>query len=336
MSTDVVNLSLPESSYSIARRVDLRESGPTICPLIMGNGGPLPPDMTPRRRLRADGKLLDIPDNYVPGSDMALPSRRLDVKRKSRAQEAEERAIALFGKAPPKSVRPPEVMVEVSLLDDGPRPTNGKLGQVMAKLAQKNEWQERMESANPVQLALILMRQLDKDGWIRWEPETVWREIEARMGFSPTQTMRDKILATRLVVGTERFHKEWPIFEKTVIALNGRPPTFDVIQHVSPEEIARAMSWARRLQDRPYSDEVLAYIAVACHEEGVLCLPDPLEPAQPFLDRINRNKELCPKVRQHWELVKNWNLKTLEIKENDPVSIQMVRMASISDAARTA
>ncbi len=294
----------------------------------------------------SDSKHSDISSDYVPGSGEAAArplksASETNGNQMSRAKLADDWAKKLLikkGQRVPRPINnkplpPAKVESDPSADRDGDwsdiGALNGCAGPAM-KTADTSFY-DAISSANPVKLALILLRNFERR-WLEWEPETLWTELAAKAGAEVPQRIRDKIQAMRLTLTTSRFYEEWPVFEKVTVAFNDREPKFKVLQHVSPEEMARSVVWARQLNEQPFEADVLAYIAAVCQMEGLICLPEPLAAAQPFLDGITADQSLCPQVRELWEEVKDVPIDQLDL---DPgaVSIQIFKMASIARAA---
>lgn len=287
-------------------------------------------------------KLAGVPDDYAPGhmemaasgieaSQLSAPAPRRDL-----AGEAEKEAQRLLGpnakgphkRTPPKTMGPGE-----NPAPEPPEPGEPREPQTLIKGGQ-SQWAEPLESADPIVLSLMLIKNF-QNKWTEWEPETLWSEMVSRMGFIPSEDLRGRIMAIRLLIGTDRFHTDFQVFEKVVLTLNGRKPVFNTMQAVSPEEIARALTWATKLQERDFDEKVLAYIAAVCFDEGLYYLPDPLHIAQKQLDRLLKNDGLRDSVMKRWEAVKHTDLEQLQLQEETPVDIIIARMASVAHAAKT-
>lgn len=299
----------------------------------------------------ADVPQSDVPDDYAPGR-LDLAGVEIDkihkrASERDRAKEAEAEAARLLGtkaRSPIKRGRDigpgassPPAPTEPSEPREPREPQSIIKSSAITKAAQPpvvNEWRDRMEQADPVTLSVMLIKNF-QGKWAEWEPETLWSEIKTRLHFDPSEDLRGRIMAIRVIVNTERFHSGWEVFEKITITLNNRKPFFGAMQHVSPEEIARSVTWAEKLQKRDFSAEVLAFIAAVCFDEGLYYLPTPLALAQKQLDRLLRNDELRDAVMARWNDVKDTDLETLTLKEESPVEIMIARMASVAHAART-
>jgi hypothetical protein len=281
----------------------------------------------------------EMSESYVPGNGgFGLRQSKDAPKKASRAKQADDWAKQLLEKRG-ASVPSPLVTGQRNGNGNGSErdgdwgdldALNGKSGPAL-KTAADTSFADALEHANPVKLAIILMKNYQKR-WLEWEPETLWKELGEKAGSEISQKVRDKIQAMRVTLSTTRYFNEWPVFEKVTVAFNGREPKFKILQHVSPEEISRSVTWARQLDEQEFSAEVLAYIAAVCQMEGVLCLPEPLTAAQPFLDAITSDRGLCPAVKAAWEQVKNVPIDDLDL-DGGAVSIQLIKMISIARAA---
>ncbi len=164
-----------------------------------------------------------------------------------------------------------------------PRTTRRSARRKSVKTAQDKPISKTSKAA-PLAKALI---DLDKD-WVLWEPETLWAEVRRATGAAPSEILKGKIQGIKTLLTTDAFWRDHLAFEKVVVALNNRVPTFDQYQHPSPAMIALAIAEAATIREGKYSDEVLRYIATVCFNDGFVVLPKPLDIAQESLDELTR------------------------------------------------
>lgn len=180
--------------------------------------------------------------------------------------------------------------------------------------------------ATPLELLDYLMAVFGKD-WIYWEPETLWKHIDLSKVEQPAYN-KNKIHAMRVILNNDTFWKDWVVFEKVTLALNGLPPDFNIVEEVSPAHMAFAIRIAYQLRRYPglntpgkdpiFSSEVKKYIAARCFLDGTVYLPEPLSFAQAALNDMTGMNKLA------LEIESASNNPDYEIEE-DPISVGAVK-----------
>jgi len=128
-------------------------------------------------------------------------------------------------------------------------------------------------------LDLILIDTFGPD-WLEWESETVWSEIEAEFGATPSVHSRNKINALKTMHIVDTPWTEWEVFNIVAQALNGNIPDFRILQKPSPLEVAFAVEVMRKVKEREFSSEIARFVAAAFLNEEIVYLPPPVEFAQ--------------------------------------------------------
>lgn len=191
-----------------------------------------------------------------------------------------------------------------------------------------------LHNFTPKELFTKLTDMYGKD-WYAWEPETIWKEIElAKFYDLDTECVRSKIQAIQTIVSNDSFWKEWHVFEKICLAFNNITPKFDIIEDVSPAQMAYGMRMANEIRGSAYlpgkapsySVEVKIYIATRCYLDGLVYIPKPLDIAQKHLNEITQMPELAAHIEAYAMQI------DAKIEEN-AVSIGAIKAKIISSYA---
>ena len=160
--------------------------------------------------------------------------------------------------------------------------------------------------ATPFELLELLMTKFGRE-WIEWEPETLWTITRIDDTTDMCMYNKNKIMAMKTILSNDLFWKQWHIFEKCVLALNNVPPRFDVMEEVTPAQMAYAVRVAYELRAYPgantpgkdpvFAPEVKAYVAARAHLEGLVYLPEPLDFAQAKLDEMSGEAKLVDRIK---------------------------------------
>jgi hypothetical protein len=165
---------------------------------------------------------------------------------------------------------------------------------------------------NPLASPLDIARELKALGInaLAWKPETLMAAIDRKYnGWTDGQVsdalesfhtsgilktavpslVRQKIYAIRIVATSDTAHTEWHIFEKVGCAFNDRTAHFGEIERLSPDECARTVAIMESIRPDSYTNEVRAYIAACCQQEGMLTTKPSryLSMADDFLQQMN-------------------------------------------------
>jgi hypothetical protein len=150
--------------------------------------------------------------------------------------------------------------------------------------------------AHPVALTLVLMEKFGTE-WLEWEPDTLKQEILTTFrATSVSEHNWQKIQAVRVLTSTMGFWNEWHIFEKIIQALNNNVPRFDIIQRCTISQLMAGVDIANTVRREPYGDEIQRYVAACALDEGVICLPTPLDFAQRVLSEPTYTCRVCGNV----------------------------------------
>lgn len=137
----------------------------------------------------------------------------------------------------------------------------------------------------PIVYANEMSQKYGRD-WLAWEPETLWETIRKDWSTYPNEEAKNKLMAIKVVMANESFWHEWEVFEKVCSAFNGRIPSFSIMEDLSVAELALGVQLVSKLKRREFQDEVKAYVASDAFEEGYVLLPEPLDFAQEYLDKL--------------------------------------------------
>lgn len=152
--------------------------------------------------------------------------------------------------------------------------------------------------------------------YLVWEIETILRELRLRFKLIPSDGNVDCIEATRVVCTTNRFAKDWYVFEKVVIGLNALPVNFRYGQQptlgqlmAATNAIIGAPEGTPHLRDIEFSEDVRKYAAAVVISDGAYPVPASLSFAEEFVpsgppnnaaqdDEIYRTMRLRSMMRQ--------------------------------------
>lgn len=132
--------------------------------------------------------------------------------------------------------------------------------------------------AHPLVLDLLLLRRYGAD-FLSWEASTLEHVVPRDFGVSSISHVNmGKIEACRVLHAVESPWRQWEVFGWVVMALNGIPPDFQVLQAPTAAQTAIAVdTFARVRTDVAWSEEVRLYVGAACAHDGVFVPPAPLD-----------------------------------------------------------
>lgn len=193
---------------------------------------------------------------------------------------------------------------------------------------------------DPCTCASVLCRAIERElgeGWRLWEPETLWLELKHK-GIDTPNECREKILAGRVLLNTDRATYDALVFSRTAAAFSeGRceHDAYDddvVGHHAWCVDEMRTMYAQQNEPMPPLDHEVLSLIALALYREGFVVAPEELSVAQEALDRLYRGRgdtsELKEAVRGIWASAKGLSVRNMPYPES-PRGVQMARLASV-------
>ena len=214
---------------------------------------------------------------------------------------------------------------------------------------------------DPQASPLQILAELKKLGIavLGWSPETLaatldekfigWdkdRCAEAILHFHKTgviksdipQLVREKIYAIRVVSTSNSAQTEWHIFEKVGGAFNGRTAKFGVVEPLTAGECARAVAVIENIRPDTYSEDVKVYIAVCCHQAGLLTVAPVawLAQCEEYLQQLNKDatgESVSPPVRNaiidEYKKITADPSQMREVPE-EIVSVQAAKLAAIN------
>lgn len=201
------------------------------------------------------------------------------------------------------------------------------------------------------------LQMLGQDAFL-WKPETLMAAIDSKVylwtsdqvaealnhfhdtGEIKTNVpplVRQKIYAIRTIVTSDTPHIEWNIFEKVGSVFNDRVANFSVVEPLSPGECARTIALIEAIRPDAYSNEIKAYIAASCHEDGMYTISPSkyLNMAEEHLAMMNRegafratSPDLVEKISMKLETIRAEASKIMEITD-DFVLIQAIKLFAI-------
>lgn len=165
------------------------------------------------------------------------------------------------------------------------------------------------------------------DEWLTWAPETLWLHIEEEAGIIPNADACNKVNALRLLLTSNGFWEQFMVFEKTVLAFNGRYVDPEVIQVCLPEEIGYGVACASRMRAKRFQAEVIQYIRGCFSQVGMLLYPKTLEFAQP---QYNGEMQLLVEAaRDRWDIEMLGQLRIPAGHEHDPIWAQIGQLHDV-------
>ncbi len=161
------------------------------------------------------------------------------------------------------------------------------------------------------------------DAWLIWLPETLEQMIEFEDGTVPSDEFLDKVHALQTLKMTEVFWDDPLVFEKIVLAFNGRyvDPTY--WQCATLGEIAYAVAIADLIRKRAFEEAVVEYVRACAAQEGLIAFPTVLQRFQPTYDA--ETSRLVGKV----EAAKDPAPGT-EVDDTDPVAVQRAKRRDVN------
>lgn len=191
-----------------------------------------------------------------------------------------------------------------------------------------------------------------------WKPETLMAEIDRRISnWSSEQIaealehfhntgelktnvpslVRQKIYALRVISTSDTPHSEWHIFEKIGCAFNDRLANFGIVEPLSPAECARTVALIEAIRPDEYNNEIRAYIAACCHQDGIYTVQPSkyLGIAEDHLAMMNKeatgratSPEIVEKIKMKLETIHAEASKIREVEDNF-IDIQATKLFAI-------
>lgn len=149
-----------------------------------------------------------------------------------------------------------------------------------------------MNEETPTTVLLVLI--VDRYGLeaLEWDPMALANQLVEDFDVSPPQITFDKLNAGVALLTTDRFYNDWEVFNSIANALNDDTVDFEILDMVTPEEAAWAITEASLLEDpdtRPaFGEELRRFLGVMLKENGLIRPPDvlkladiPMDPEEP-------------------------------------------------------
>lgn len=174
------------------------------------------------------------------------------------------------------------------------------------------------------------------DGWLLWEPETIWKELEHR-GIDIPVGNRQQLMAGRGLLVHGRFFYDGLVFDKTCAAFANEVLDIDGFDDTLAMHLAWGVDEAKKiceLFDDPFlmiDREPCGVTATQLYEEGFVLAPEELAFAQPALDRLltKEARELKREVSELWTDLRGHQVRDVPYPETAK-GVQMARLASVS------
>lgn len=188
-------------------------------------------------------------------------------------------------------------------------------------------------TTHPLQI-LVLLKEKYKDEWVEWLPETLWESIRRDIG-PLSEVSKNKIQALALSLATNVPWQDWTTFENCGRSFNDSIPVFGQIQPLSPAETAYTITLLKVINDYPFSDEVLGYIASVCLYNGIVYAPPEwFDGAQEFVDKQAKSSGLKNKIKSAWKKVSKRPLVDVEFDVENPVDVQIAKLWAVQEYLR--
>lgn len=171
------------------------------------------------------------------------------------------------------------------------------------------------------------------DGWLLWEPQTIWLELE-HLGVKATLLNREQLMAGRGVRLHGRAYYDALVFDRTVRAFNGDEPDHAIDMGRNIGHAAWAVDEMHRIDhDDPghvFDREITGLMACGMHLEGWVLTPKELDFAQAQLDRLGNKdqRDLKARVADVRAHAAGLAVRNIPYPET-PVGVQMARLGSV-------
>lgn len=171
------------------------------------------------------------------------------------------------------------------------------------------------------------------DGWLLWEPQTLWRELE-ELGAPPTVKNREQLMAGRGVRVHGRAYYDALVFDRTTRAFNQDDPEHAIDMGQNIGHAAWAVDEMRRIdhddQSHVFDREITGLIACGLHLTGWVLAPTELGFAQAQLDRLGNvdQRQLKARVEDVRAQAAGLAVRNIPYPET-PVGVQMARIGSV-------
>ena len=174
------------------------------------------------------------------------------------------------------------------------------------------------------------------DGWLLWEPESIWKELE-HQHIDISEGNRQQLMAGRALLVHGRFFYDGMVFDRTCAAFANEVLDFEGgVDDTLAMHLAWGMDEAQKISAL-FNDSFLLMDREPCEvaamqlwEEGFVLAPPELSFAQAALDRRcgQHNKDLKQDVTSLWADLKGASLKDFPFPETAK-GVQCARLASV-------
>lgn len=177
--------------------------------------------------------------------------------------------------------------------------------------------------AHPIVLELALLQKYGPEYFL-WEPETLeWRIPQDFKTRDVSELNMNKIQALKMLHVSNRYWREWEIFNVCTAPLNGSYPDFEVLQVPTVAQCAVSVDVAGRVRtDVQWSDEVVGFLEVVHRHDGIFCAVEPLDFVS--IDAADLVVD-CEEVQRLWPEVR----RTRKAPTDDTVTAEQLRRALI-------
>lgn len=176
-------------------------------------------------------------------------------------------------------------------------------------------------------LHILLLRAMGIE-YLGWESSTVWSECKRLFGAKPSLLNRGKIQACRTIHITDTVFTDWFVFEKTIMALNGLPVQFHLMQKASTGLLAHGVWALLKLRVETFSSDVEKYVTGVLLDEGFVYPPKEL---------LFVSGRLGPHVPQHLfqALSRLETVSQISLPSDKDLSFQVMKLRSVRDYVDT-
>ncbi len=173
------------------------------------------------------------------------------------------------------------------------------------------------------------------DGWLLWEPESIWKELK-HQGVEVPLGNRQQLMAGRGLLVHGRFFYDGPVFDRTCAAFSNEVLAIDELDETLAMHLAWGVDEGKKLcalfehELEPFDREVVTTCAAQLWEEGMVLAPDELSFAQQALDK-EWHVECCglkDRVQKAWADLRGHSLREVPYPET-PGGVQLARLAAI-------
>lgn len=167
------------------------------------------------------------------------------------------------------------------------------------------------ERAPASALLSVFLKKYGTEG-LEWDPQLIRKEIEEDFDLVLSDLQSDKLQAAIMVLTTETFESQWPVFETCCHLFNNIPDDVETLDPLEAEELVAGICEATliRHEKLQYSDEVRAYAGLVFYEYGLSKAPElfphALLPETQDADDAEKNEALREIFNAHLDNVRKY------------------------------